>query len=419
MSASKKPFRKIEIGNLIIGMHVVGLDISWINSPFFTHSKTIKNDREIGKLKKAGVKIVTIDPNRGKDIPTDQLQASSNLEVQAGENKERAKKPSAGTKSKTLSVPIEKELHVANEIRTGLSRAIKSIQKNFTDGKKIDKDKLTPLIDQTLTSLERNNQALMSLAHVSKRSQKLVDHIFSTFCIAMNIAQGKKLSEKEMEALGLAALLHEVGWTSIPFQIMGKRSPYTSTELRLLHKHPQISVKSLQASKLDDLVIRIILEHHERGDGSGYPTKLTADEIHPVSKILIVADTYDELVHQLRDQPGMLPTNALKTLHDDSEKNIFDRECVSQLIASLGIYPVSTAVALNTGEKGVICEVAPDKHLYPIVELRYDKDREPLTTYKKVNLLELSSGDHPLTIEAVLDPSSQTDDPHQILHFEI
>ena len=418
MSAAKKPFRKIDIGKLSIGMHVVGLDIPWINSPFLTHSKAIKNDKEIGKLKKAGVKIVTIDPNRGIDIQIEHSAADTAPETQKPPKKKENQNSNPANRSEP-SVPLEKELLIANEIRSGLSKAIKSIQKNLADEKAVDKSKLSPLIDQTLDSLERNSQALMSLAHVSKRSQKLIDHIFGTFCIAMNIAQLENLSQPEVEALGLAALLHEAGWANIPFQIMGKRSRYTPTELRLLHKHPELGIKALKTSELDELVIRIIYEHHERGDGSGYPQKLAAGEIHPLSKILIIADTYDELVHQLRDQPGMLPTNALRKLYIESESEIFDRDYVSQLIASLGIYPVSTAVALSTGEKGIICEVAPDKHLNPVVELRYDRDGKPLKTYKKLDLFESSQSEPPITIEAILDPHSQTDDPRQILHFEM
>ena len=421
---SKKPLRKIKVSQLTLGMHVVGLDISWIDSPFLTHSKKIKTNKEILKLKEAGAKVITIDPNRGKDI-ADEKPKEDIVEDKTQEPEATEPEAPDGDSSKQNSPPekqrvsLDKELSVARELKGKLTKAVKSLQDDIAANKAISTEQVTPLIDQTLESLERNDQALMSLAHISRRSQKLVDHTFNTFCFALNLAQCKKVSDEEKECLGIAALLHETGWNNIPLQLMGKRKGYSAVEKKLIHKHPELALKSLASSNLPDLVRRIIVEHHERCDGSGYPKNLKSEEIHPLSKILAVADTYDELIHQLRDKPGMLPTNALRLLYVDGDKGIFEKTDITALIALIGIYPVSSAVLLNTGEKGIVKEVPSDKHMQPVVEIFYGKNGTALSQPKIIDLAAESTEDHKLEISTVLNANSAEHDPKRLLVLNI
>ena len=409
----KKPLRKITISQLTVGMHVVGLDISWIDSPFLTHSKRIKSQTDIEKLKKSGAKVITIDPNKGDDLttPEDKSEEVTKASESEPETEEKPSVPEATT-------PLNKELSVAREIKGKLTKAIKSLQDDIAANKAISASNITPLIDQTLESLERNSQALMSLAHISRRSQKLVDHTFSTFCIALNLAQFKQLPDEEKNILGLAALLHESGWANLPLQIMGKRKAYSPTETALLQKHPELGVKCIKSADLPETVLRIIREHHELCDGSGYPNQLKGEEIHTLSKIFSVVDSYDEMVHQLRDTPGMLPTNALRKLYKDAEKGVYVKEYVAALIAMIGIYPVSSAVRLSNGEKGIVREVPGDKHLSPVVDIHYDRNGKPVSPPKQIDL-SIVEGEDALEIASVLDPNNPQDDPMHLLVLDV
>ncbi|MFT5082808.1 MAG: HD-GYP domain-containing protein (c-di-GMP phosphodiesterase class II) [Lentisphaeria bacterium] len=434
---TKKPLREITVADLKVGMHLVKLDISWLDSPFFSRGRKIKSLKDVDMLQRAGAHKVSIDPNKGLDLDLVKKSCEEALDretlnrgalTDADLQQEQLEKDdntfsphldavNGRETSSRARVSLEKELAAALNIRSKVKKTISKLHETLSAEGKIHAQELTPLLDQTLESLERNNQALLNLAHINQRSQKIADHSFSTFCIALNLAQQQKLAAYEMEALGIAALLHEAGWAHIPLHLMGKRTSYTPMEIALVAQHTELALKSLKKSDIPELSLRIIAEHHELSDGSGYPKKLSAEQIHPLSQLFTVVDRYDELVHQLNDKPGMLPTNALRSLYLSSERGLFNCHYAASLIALLGIYPVSSAVKLSSGAKGIVREVITDNHLYPVVEVFYDAQGKEIAEPYFFDLGDQKNSLNPTTIESVVDPQNAADDPGR--HLEL
>lgn len=398
----------LAVQDLKPGMYVVELDISWLDSPFFSKSLRITGIKEVEQLIKAGVKQVVIDTDKG--VAPAVVAKSAPQPVP----------PPPPVKSVPVAPEkrsLEQELQVANGLRTKIKKAVDNIQAALERNNPVEMGEVSGLIDQTLNSLERNNQALLSLAHLSRKAQKLADHCFSTFCICLNVALNKSIPVAEREALGIAALLHEAGWVQLPLQLMGKRVPYTPVEKQLIQQHVQQGLALLSHSELPELSKRIILEHHEYCDGSGYPNALKAPALHPLSKLLTVVDAYDERVHQLSDKPGMLPTLALRTLYVDAERGLFDSTWVATLIALLGIYPVTSAVRLNTGERALVLEVG-EEPLSPRIKILYDANKKLLPTPLVIDLKRPPADAPKRLIEGLLDPSNPQDDPFRRLTME-
>lgn len=420
---SKKPFKSISISSLEVGMHITKLDISWIDSPFYKHSRLIKTAKEIEQLKNSGVKQVEIDPNRGKDVELKKADKEPAETPKVTEEEVAANTPDpteTSPKPETRSSQqkgafLQQEIARAKEIHKQVRAAINSTLDALSAGNAFNKEKLTPIINQTLESLERHNQALLNLAHVSRRTQKMADHAFSTFCIALNLAQQQKCPREEIEALGIAALVHEAGWAHIPLQLMGKRNPYTESEKILIQKHAYLGVRALDRCEVSNLTRRIVAEHHEQCDGKGYPNKLSSNELHPLSRLFSVVDRYDELVHQLTDKPGMLPTNALRVLYAQAQKNIYDPQAVAQLISILGVYPISSAVHLSNGALGLVREVPRKNPLLPLVEIHVDESGKVLDTPIFIDLADNDVSDKTLTIDSIIDPLNATDPNHKRL----
>ncbi len=418
---SKLPLKKIPISQLTIGMFITELDISWMDSPFFSNSLLIKTQKEIDQLKKAGAKTIVIDPNKGTDLQ--QPEPSPNIAENPAPENEQALPPE--TKTAAITKPLnaqekgeqlEAEMRRAADIRDKVKKAIATALDALSAGNAFDKAELTPVIDQTLESLDRHNQALLNLAHMSRRTQKMADHAFSTFCIALNLAQIQKIPQNDIESLGIAALVHEAGWAHIPIQLMGKRTAYTRAERELIQKHTELAVRALTKCDVSELTQRIVAEHHELCNGKGYPKKLKGDEIHPLSKLFAVVDHYDEIVHQLTDKPGMLPTNALRTLYVEAQKGIYDQSAVAQLISVLGVYPISSAVTLSNGAMGIVREVPSAQPLLPLVEIHIDDNGKVLDTPIFIDLAEGSEDTRTaITIDSVIDPINTTDPNHKRL----
>jgi HD-GYP domain-containing protein (c-di-GMP phosphodiesterase class II) len=115
----------------------------------------------------------------------------------------------------------------------------------------------------------------------------------------------------------------------------------------------------------------VALQHHERLDGSGYPGRLTAADLHPYSRIVAVADTFDAMTSDRVYRRGSPPRRALLEIYRDRARRL-DPEAIDALIKLIGVYPVGTRVLLTTGEHGVVVAPNPEDSTRPMV--RIDRD---------------------------------------------
>lgn len=410
--------QSIPLEHLTVGMFVVDLDVPWINSPFLTHSRKIKSFKDIDALRRSGVKNLVIDTDRGlpsKSLPEYAEGVSrddGSQEPLLASTGEPPKSEVPAVKAIEPRVPsVSVEMVAAQKVAAQVKQVANSLLEALNANKAIDVKVVAPLVADTLDSLNRNNQALMSLVHLSRKSQKLADHAFSTFCVALNMGLSLKHSSDELQALGLAALLHEAGWQQLPLNLMGKRTKYTANETQLITKHVDIGLNMLQSSSLPELAGRIIAEHHERNNGTGYPNGLKGSDIHPLSQILAIADTYDERIHQLQDKPGLLPRNALQGLYKETKKGLYDTRAMTAFISMMGVYPVTSAVLLESGEKGIVTD--HDHHVHTTrVKIIYDGSGKVLESPIEVFICEAGQG---RAIKSLLDPSDSRVDPFALL----
>jgi HD-GYP domain-containing protein (c-di-GMP phosphodiesterase class II) len=219
--------QSVSLDQVVIGMFVVELDIPWIDSPFLSHARKIKSAKEIESLRRAGVKNLVIDTRKGPSL--------SVAEVSPPEL-ERATPPALESEP-PVPTSLEQEMGAARKLRGEVNRVVADLFDQFERELPVDANALHPLIDDTLKSLARNNQALLSLAHLSRKSQKLNDHAFSVFCLALNLGVVLGVDAASLKHLGSAALLHEAGWVQLPLNLMGKRTRYTPAEKQLVAQH--------------------------------------------------------------------------------------------------------------------------------------------------------------------------------------
>jgi diguanylate cyclase (GGDEF)-like protein len=167
--------------------------------------------------------------------------------------------------------------------------------------------------------------------------------------IVVNIARQLQLSEAETDRLRVAALLHDVGKVAVPEEILDKPSALTSSEWRTVVQHPRIGQVILeQAAALKDAV-PIILHHHERYAGHGYPYGLRANEIPLGARIVAIADAYDAMVNDRPYKRAMSHDHAIAELRRHAGTQ-FDPELVElfcDLYADRAPEPDQTVLALN------------------------------------------------------------------------
>lgn len=428
MNASLK---EISINELQVGMFIVKMDISWIKSPFLLHRRAIKSENDVLLLKKSGIKVLTIDLDKSSvntSAESPQKMAQKDLQEQDNESQdsipdEQKSRPSAVLNTDISAVNLDnaqvvlgEELNNAILLKDKACEAFDEINELVKNNQPIPVQDFEPVIDETISSLIRNSQALLTLMHLKRYEKKLFSHSFSVMSLAITFAIKDGVKKNDLKILGLASLLHDIGWAQLPLNLFGKASKYSVNELKVVQQHQKIANIIVNKSDTIPLTVKqLMMQHHERIDGSGYPHKLKDNSLDRLSRILILTDYYDEMVHGLLDRPGLIPSEALRQLYRETVQGRQDKEHVELLIKLLGIYPLTSAIELTSGEKGIVVEVNREKPLIPVVKIIYTAQGNVLA---KPLIIDLEKDDKKRQIKGVVDLLNDKSDPQHLLMAE-
>lgn len=183
------------------------------------------------------------------------------------------------------------------------------------------------LASKTMGVLLRGRDILRNFAEVAKNSEDIFQHSMNVSLFAMVLGRRLGLSQAKLHVLGIGALLHDVGMSKVPTEIIVKKGKLTDDEVALLHKHPTWGHQILSLSnQVPYDALNIVLCHHERSDGKGYPGGLKGDSIPYLAKIVRVADIYDAMTspkpYREKNPPFLAAQQVLKEASDNEEKEI-------------------------------------------------------------------------------------------------
>jgi diguanylate cyclase (GGDEF)-like protein/putative nucleotidyltransferase with HDIG domain len=153
---------------------------------------------------------------------------------------------------------------------------------------------------------------------IDAKDQTAQSHIRRVQVYATSIARGLGMSDTEIQGVKTAALLHDIGKLAVPEHILSKPGPLTQEEFQKIRVHPQVGAEIISAVPFPYPVAPLILSHHERWDGKGYPQGLKAEEIPLGARILSVVDYYDALTSDRPYHKAMTPEAALALLQQEA-----------------------------------------------------------------------------------------------------
>ncbi|WP_457571587.1 HD domain-containing phosphohydrolase [Desulfovulcanus sp.] len=182
--------------------------------------------------------------------------------------------------------------------------------------------KLQTILEKTVLSL-----AVM----VEKRDPFTAGHQQKVATIATAIAQEMGLDSDLIQNIHLASLLHDIGKNSIPLEYLTKPGRLTTLEMEIIKTHPQEGYEIVKEIPFNGPVAQIILQHHERLDGSGYPQGLQEKEIHIGAKVIAVADVYEAITSHRPYRPALKHKDAVQELTEGRGK-LYDPKSVEILL---------------------------------------------------------------------------------------
>ncbi|WP_458120450.1 HD-GYP domain-containing protein [Paenibacillus sp. Z6-24] len=253
------------------------------------------------------------------------------------------------------------------------------------------------IIDTIISELSADPEVMVMLMSMHTKDNYLYYHSLNVCIYTLLLGKVHGYSHEEMKVLGIGSLLHDVGKSYIPNEVLFKPGRLTDAEYNIIKLHTEYGYKMLKDEPgIPLLAAHCAYQHHERLNGSGYPRGLREHEIHEYAKWIGIADSYDALTTSRVYRAAMLPHEALEILYSGSG-SLYDKDMLSVFKSRIAIYPIGLTVTLSNGFKGVVVHIHSAIPQRPIVRILYNEVGERIMAPFDMDLL----AHHTVMIKAV------------------
>lgn len=365
--------KRIGVWDIQLGMVIVKCDKAGV--PFNEYGRPLSNLGYIHSLHDYGVEYVYIWSNQ------DEVKEKKEEKVDVVKNEEEK-----------TQFTVRKEDDVNAVLLSAATEFVHMLKENFSEsmatlkiGRSFDAPAVVNIVSDIIFMSNDNPEIFTKIALSEGMTKDEYSHGINVCINAITLGQAVGIEGKELQDLGLAGLLHDIGKVRIPEQILNKKSVLSEYEMASLKRHPEYAGQVLQRydSIISEDVVNIIYQHHECCDGSGYPSGINAQYILKPAKVLAIAEAYNTMLMFSPEYPRAFNnTDAIKKIYAEAGRK-YQADIVKTFITIMGVYPVGTAVLLNNGDIGIICEINKNDQARPKV-LMFNKENP-----KKVELINL------------------------------
>jgi HD-GYP domain-containing protein (c-di-GMP phosphodiesterase class II) len=193
-------------------------------------------------------------------------------------------------------------------------------------------------IDLLFGFMKRSKASLSFIVEMQQHDDYLFRHCLNVCVIGLAFMSYLGLAEKKARAFGVGALLHDVGMIQVPRDILQKTARLNEDDLNIIRRHPQQSYAMLKnLTFISRESILMVQQHHENGDGSGYPMALTGSATHPWAKIIRVIDSYESVTSGRPWRAARSPKDTLWAMRTEwEESQVYDPAFLRAFIKFLG-----------------------------------------------------------------------------------
>jgi len=382
--------KKIAVAQLRFGMHLHKLEGPWLKHTFWRTRFVIEKSEELAQLRDCGVLECWIDVGLGLDLAAPVLpEAAEPAEVPpAAEPEAAALGPARDHMPRSMQEEMRQAAAICDRGREAVSRMFSEARM----GRAVDAEGCLPLVDEISSSVMRNPGALVSLARLKTRDDYSYMHSVAVCGLMVALARQVGMNDDECRVAGLAGLMHDIGKAVMPLEVLNKPGKLTDDEFTIMRSHPtrghQLLVEGKGASPE---MLDVVLHHHERPDGKGYPERLSGEKLSRLARMGAICDVYDAITSNRPYKTGWDPSDSIAKMA--SWKGQFDEALLAAFVQSLGIYPTGSVVKLQSGRLAVVVEQNPGKLVSPVVKVFFSTKSQMRITPERIDLARQGCSD--------------------------
>ncbi|WP_054876289.1 HD-GYP domain-containing protein [Oxobacter pfennigii] len=265
------------------------------------------------------------------------------------------------------------------------TRNVKKILDNLAEGYTVTGETINYIVESFYEDIMKNRRIIEYICRMENMDQQTYSHSINVSIYSMMIGKWMGLPGIQIRDLMKAGMLHDIGKLKISKELLEKTSSLSPEDLEEFKKHPVYGYEI--AKNIPDLhthITQAILMHHEREDGSGYPIGLKGDKINTFSKIISMADLYDNMIFE--------GNNTMNTPFDVIRKiermgfGYFDIKVSMAFLSNISNCYIGAKVRLSNGDIGEISGIIPTNISNPIVKVG---DKSISTADGKISIVEI------------------------------
>jgi len=287
----------------------------------------------------------------------------------------------------------------------------KGIADKISSGEKVSLKKAKRVIEALVDQIIEEESILIGMTSIKDYDEYTYHHSVNVSIISVALGHRIGLTRKNLTELGLSALLHDIGKTEVPSEILNKTSEFTKEDWDIIMKHPIwgacsiLKLKGIAESSMSSVISAF--EHHLNYDLSGYPKLKNEITLDLYSRIIAIADQYDAMTSsRVYSRTPLPPDRALSVLMDRAGTQL-DPYLLKIFINMIGIYPLGSLVMLDTNELGLVFESNSNPHFINRPRVLIIMDAKGEKTKNTVDLMEKNGeGNFKRSILKTLDPNA-------------
>lgn len=264
----------------------------------------------------------------------------------------------------------------------------KQLYTNVKINSKIEIKDAETIMMPLLEEIDRGANLIEKIWQIQQNDEYTFEHSVQVSVFSALMGKWLKFNPQGIKELAMAGLLHDIGKCNIPDEILNKAGNLSASEFDIMKNHPILGYMMLVGSKdyYKDPVLQGVLQHHERCDGSGYPSAHVASQIHPYGRIVAVADLYSAMTSDRIYRKKVCPFVVAELLMHESSNGL-DKFYVSQFLFKVTQYFIGNYVKLSNDAIGriIMCERSHPHR--PLIKVK--DDFIDLITEKDLRIIEL------------------------------